>query len=202
MIRKLATPFAAFVLAASPVLAADTYVIDKSHSEAVFQIRHLVSRVSGRFNDFTGSIKADAAKPEDSSVEFSIKAATINTDNENRDKDLRSPNFFDVEKFPELTFKSTSIKATGKDKYDVTGTLTIHGVSKQVTLPVSFLGFVKDPWGGERAGFETSTTINRKDFGITWNKVLDAGGTVLGDEVKVSVNLETIKKKEGAAATK
>jgi polyisoprenoid-binding protein YceI len=202
MIRKLATALAATVFAASPALALDTYAIDKAHSEATFQVRHLVSRVSGRFNDFAGAIKADPAKPEDSSVEFTIKAASINTDNENRDKDLRSANFFDVEKFPELTFKSTSIKSTGKDKYDVTGSLTIHGVSKQVTLPVSFLGFVKDPWGGERAGFETSITLNRKDFGITWNKTLDAGGTILGDEVKVSINLETVKKKEAAPAAK
>jgi polyisoprenoid-binding protein YceI len=196
MIRKLATALASFLLAASPALAADTYVIDKGHSEAVFQIRHLVSRVSGRFKDFGGTIHADPAKPEASSVELTIKSASIDTSNEDRDKDLRSPNFFDVEKNPDITFKSTSIKATGKDRYDVTGVLTIHGVSKQVTLPVSFLGFAKDPWGNERAGFEMSTTLNRKDFGIVWNKVLDSGGTLLGDEVKITINLETIKQKE------
>jgi polyisoprenoid-binding protein YceI len=201
MIRKLPT-VAAFVLAATPVLAADTYMIDKGHSEAVFQVRHLVNKVSGRFRDFSGTIHADTAKPELSSVEFTIKTASIDTANEARDKDLRSPNFFDVEKLPEITFKSSKIVATGKDRYNVSGTLTIHGVSKEVVLPVTFLGFVKDPWGNERAGFETSITLNRKDFGIVWNKVLDNGGTLLGDEVNVSINLETIKQKEPTPVAK
>ena len=198
MIRKLSLAAAAAVLAASPVLA-DTYVIDKSHSEAGFQIRHLMSKVRGRFNDYAGTISVDPAKPESASVEFTIKSASIDTSNENRDKDLRSANFFDVEKFPELTFKSSKVKATGKDKYDVTGTLTIHGVAKEVTLPVQFLGFAKDPWGNDRAGFSIDTTINRKDYGIVWNKALDNGGALLGDEVWVSINLETTKKKETAA---
>jgi polyisoprenoid-binding protein YceI len=200
MIRKLPT-LAAFVLAATPALAGDTYTIDKSHSEAVFQVRHLVNKVSGRFRDFSGTVHADA-KPELSSVEFTIKTASIDTANEARDKDLRSPNFFDVEKLPEITFKSSKIVATGKDRYNVSGTLTIHGVSKEVVLPVTFLGFVKDPWGNERAGFETSITLNRKDFGIVWNKVLDNGGTLLGDEVNVSINLETIKQKEPTPVAK
>ena len=198
MIRKLSLTAAAAVLAASPVLA-DTYVIDKSHSEASFQVRHLMSKVRGNFNDYAGTITVDPAKPESASVEFTIKSASIDTSNENRDKDLRGPNFFDVEKFPELTFKSTKVKATGKDKYDVTGTLTIHGVAKEVTLPVQFLGFAKDPWGNDRAGFSIDTTINRKDYGIVWNKALDNGGALLGDEVWVSINLETTKKKETAA---
>jgi polyisoprenoid-binding protein YceI len=201
MIRKLPT-LAAFVLAATPVLAADTYNVDKGHSEAVFQVRHLVNKVSGRFRDFSGTIHADHAKPELSSVEFTIKTASIDTANDARDKDLRSANFFDVEKLPEITFKSSKIVATGKDHYNVSGTLTIHGVSKDVVLPVAFLGFVKDPWGNDRAGFETSTTLNRKDYGIVWNKVLDTGGTLLGDDVNVSINLETVKQKEGAPAAK
>jgi polyisoprenoid-binding protein YceI len=197
MIRKLSLTAAAAVLAASPVLA-DTYVIDKSHSDASFQVRHMMSRVRGQFNDYAGSITVDPAKPESASVEFTLKAASIDTANDNRDKDLRSANFFDVEKFPEITFKSTKVKATGKDKYDVTGTLTIHGVAKEVTLPVQFLGFGKDPWGNEKAGFAIDTTLNRKDFGIVWNKTLDSGGVLLGDEVWVSINLETSKKKETA----
>jgi polyisoprenoid-binding protein YceI len=197
MIRKLSLTAAAAVLAASPVLA-DTYVIDKSHSDASFQVRHMMSRVRGQFNDYAGSITVDPAKPESASVEFTLKAASIDTANDNRDKDLRSANFFDVEKFPEITFKSTKVKATGKDKYDVTGTLTIHGVAKEVTLPVQFLGFGKDPWGNEKAGFAIDTTLNRKDFGIVWNKTLDSGGVLLGDEVWVSINLETAKKKETA----
>ena len=193
--------FAAVVLLAvsvSPALAADVYTVDKVHSETGFQIRHMMSKVRGRFGDFSGTIKAEPGKPEASSVEFTIKATSINTDNENRDKDLRSANFFDVAKYPDITFKSAKIAAKGQDKYDVTGTLSMHGVSKEITLPVSFLGFGKDPWGGERAGFETSITLNRKDFGLTWNKALEAGGLLLGEEVYVSINLET--KKEAAAA--
>jgi polyisoprenoid-binding protein YceI len=198
MIRKLSLTAAAAVLAASPVLA-DTYVIDKSHSEAGFQIRHLMSKVRGHFNDYAGTISVDPAKPESASVEFTIKAATIDTANEGRDKDLRTAKFFDVEKFPDITFKSSKVKGSGKDKYDVTGTLTIRGVAKEVTLPVQFLGFAKDPWGNDRAGFSIDTTINRKDFGIVWNQALDNGGALLGDEVWVSINLETTKKKEAAA---
>ena len=197
MIRKLSLTAAAAVLAAAPVLA-DTYVIDKSHSDASFQVRHMMSRVRGQFNDYAGSITVDPAKPESASVEFTLKAASIDTANDSRDKDLRSANFFDVEKFSDITFKSTKVKAAGKDKYDVTGTLTIHGVAKEVTLPVQFLGFGKDPWGNEKAGFAIDTTLNRKDFGIVWNKTLDSGGVLLGDEVWVSINLETAKKKETA----
>ena len=200
MLRKLSLTTAAALLAASSLSAADTWTVDKGHSDASFTIRHMMSRVRGQFTDFSGAIVADAAKPEAASVEFALKAASINTASEGRDKDLRSPNFFDVEKFPEITFKSSKVKSTGKDKYDVTGTLAMHGVSKEVTIPVQFLGFGKDPWGNEKAGFSIDFTLNRKDFGITYNKVLDTGGALLGDEVAVSINLETAKKKEPAPA--
>jgi len=202
MTRKLTTLLAvslAVATLASPLLAADTWVSDKTHSEATFSIRHLVSKLSGRFNDFTTNISVDPAKPEASSVEFAIKAGSIDTQNPDRDKDLRSPSFFDVEKFPEITFKSTKISSTAKDKYDVTGNLTMHGVTKEVTLPVSFLGFAKDPWGNEKAGFEVTTTLNRKDYGLLWNKNLDNGGYLLGDDVAVSINLEAVKKKATAS---
>jgi polyisoprenoid-binding protein YceI len=183
----------AAVLAASPALGADTFVIDKGHSEVGFQIRHMMSKVRGRFTDFDGKIVADRAKPEASSVELTIQATSIDTANANRDKDLRGADFFDVEKYPTITFKSTSIKAKGKDAYDVTGTLTMRGVSKEITLPVTFLGIMKNMRGQDAAGFEAAVTLNRKDFGITWNKALDAGGVLLGDEVYVSINLETRK---------
>src|SRR5437588_284781 len=169
----------------------------RRHSEADFQVRHLVSRVSGKFDNFSGTISVDRANPTASSVEFNIKSASINTGVENRDKDLRGANFFEVEKFPEITFKSTSIKASGKkDVYDVTGTFTMHGVTKTVTLPVEFLGFIKDPLGGERAGFPTPITPNRKDYGINWNKMLDNGGTLLSDDVDITVNIEAAKSKK------
>ena len=200
MIRKLSLTAAAAFLAASPVLAADTWVIDKTHSEASFQIRHLMSKVRGRFNDYAGTVTVDPAKPESAVVEFTLKSASIDTDNEGRDKDLRGENFFDVAKFPEISFKSSKVKATAKDKYDVSGTLTMHGVAKEVTLPVQFLGFGKDPWGNEKAGFSIDTTLNRKDYGLIWNKTLDSGRALLGDDVAVSINLETAKKKEAPPA--
>lgn len=197
MNRKLFTAIVLTALAALP-LRADTFTIDPAHSEVTFQIRHLVSQVRGRFNDFTGTIQMDPKNLPASSVEFQIKAASIDTNQADRDKHLRSADFFDVEKFPEITFKSKSIKPAGKDTYNVTGTLTMHGVSKEVTLPVTYLGQAN--MRGVRAGFATSTTLDRKDYGIVWNRALDNGGGILGDDVKVEINLETVKKDEAKPA--
>lgn len=191
--RSLLATLVAAALAATTAGAAETFTFDKVHSDVGFQIRHFVSKVRGRFTDYDGTIVVDKAKPEASSVELTIKATSIDTDNENRDKDLRGPNYFDVEKFPEITFKSSKVTPKGGDKYDVTGTLTMHGVSKEITLPVSYLGTV-DSGRGVKAGFETAITLNRKDFGIVFNRVLDAGGTMLGDDVLVSINVEANKK--------
>ena len=201
MNRKL---FAAVVLStlATLPLHADTWTVDPSHSEVSFQIRHMVSQVRGSFNDFTGTVNMDPKNPANSSVEFHIKAASIDTNNADRDKHLRTADFFDVEKYPEITFKSDSVKAAGKNKYNVTGTLTMHGVSKKVTLPVTFLGEAKDPWGNTRAGFETDTKLDRKAYGIVWNKAIDNGGVLLGDDVNVSINLETVKAAPAAAKGK
>ncbi|SRR5712691_4457255 len=197
--KSILTTVVAVLLAVS-AFAADSFVVDKMHSEADFQVRHLVSRVSGRFDEFSGKISVDRAKPSESSVEFTIKTASINTGVVDRDNDLRSAHFFEVDKYPEITFKSTRIQPSGKkDVYDVTGTFTMHGVTKTITLPVEFLGFIKDPWGGERAGFTTHLVVNRKDYGINWNKALDAGGTLLSDDVDITVNIEAAK---SAAAVK
>lgn len=190
---------AALALAASPVFAVDVYNVDKSHSNAQFTIRHLMSKVTGKFNDVEGIVQIDRAKPEASSVEFKIKTASINTGEAKRDEHLRSPDFFDAAQFPEITFKSSKVKATGKDTYQVTGTLTMRGVSKEATLPVTVLGEMKDPWGNDRAGFEVLTSLNRKDYNIIWNKTLDAGGYMLGDDVAVAITLEAVKKKDAAA---
>lgn len=184
-------------LAASPV-SADSLVIDPMHSEVSFQIRHFVTNVRGRFTDFTGTIVADKDKPEAAQIEFTAKAASIDTAQDNRDKHLRSADFFDAEKFPEITFKSTKVKATGKDTYDVAGNLTMRGVTKPVTLRVKNLGSAGSG-ADAKFGFEGTTTLNRKDFGILWNKALDAGGYVLGDEVTVSLNIEATHKKEASA---
>lgn len=193
MNRKLFAAAALSFLAALPIQA-EIFAIDPGHSEVGFQVRHLVSQTRGRFNEFAGTVNLDPKNLANSSVDFTIKAASIDTNVPDRDKHLRAPDFFDVEKYPEITFKSKSIKAAGKDTYNVTGTLTMHGVSKDITLPVTYLGQAKDPWGNVRAGFEATTTLNRKDFGIVWNKAVDNGGVLLGDDVKININLETVKK--------
>jgi polyisoprenoid-binding protein YceI len=197
MIRKTAVALVLGTLASAPAWAAESYSIDKGHSEAGFQIRHLVSKVHGRFKDFEGVIQVDREKPEASTVSFSVKTASIDTDNADRDKDLRSPNFFETDKFPQMTFQSSKIVAKDKDHFDVTGTLSLHGVSKEVTVAVAVGGFAKDPWGGERAGFDVSTTLNRKDFGLLWNKTLDSGGLLVGDDVQVQIAIEAVKKAPG-----
>jgi len=171
--------------------ATRTYKIDKSHSEAIFQVRHLVTKVRGRFTDFEGAIEYNDAAPEASTVNFSAKTASIDTAEADRDKHLRSADFFDVEKYPELTFRSKKISKRG-DGYDVTGDLTIHGVTKEVTLPVAHMGKAKDPWGGDRLGFEVETTLNRKDYGLAFNIALETGGFLVGDEVKVSIDIQAV----------
>jgi polyisoprenoid-binding protein YceI len=201
MFRKLLSAAVLVAAVALPVRAADTYNVDPHHSEVSFQVRHLLTQVRGKFDDFVGTIDLDPAKMESSSVTFKVKTPSIDTGVADRDKHLRSPDFFDVEKFPEISFTSTSIKATGKDQFAVTGTFTMHGVSKEITLPVSFAGTIKDPWGNQRAGFSTETTLNRKDYGIVWNKALDNGGLMLGDDVKVTINVEAAKAKPPAAKT-
>ncbi len=169
-----------------------TFSIDKAHSEAVFQVRHLVTKVRGRFTDFEGTIAMSPDDPAQSSVDVAIKAASIDTSQPDRDTHLRSADFFDVERFPMLTFKSTRVEKAGGDSYAVTGDLTIHGVTKSVVLPTTFLGMAKDPWGNERAGFEAEVTINRKDFGLNWNAALETGGFLVGDEVKISLSVQAI----------
>jgi polyisoprenoid-binding protein YceI len=196
VLTLFATPlFAQQAAAPAPASTLEAWTIDKAHSMASFKVRHLVANVTGSFRDFDANINIDRAKPANSSVEFTIQAKSIDTGNTNRDEHLRSPDFFDVEKFPTITFKSTSVKANSANDFAVTGDLTMHGVTKSITIPVSFLGFGKDGRGNEKAGFEIETTLNRKDYGIVWNRNVDEGGLLLGDDVKVSINLETNKKK-------
>ncbi|HEY5611891.1 MAG TPA: YceI family protein [Thermoanaerobaculia bacterium] len=186
---------ASLILALASPAPAETWTVDKAHSDVGFKVRHLVSNTTGTFRDFDGVFELDREKPTASRVAFTIKTSSIDTAVPDRDKHLRSEDFFDAEKHPEITFRSTKIRPTGKSSYVVEGLLTMRGVTKAVSLPVSFLGFIKDPWGNEKAGFETSVRINRKDFGIVWNKALDAGGALLADEVNVTINLELATKK-------
>ena len=169
-----------------------TFKIDKSHSEAVFQVRHLITKVRGRFSDFEGVITFSEAAPEQSAVTFTITAASIDTNEKDRDTHLRSADFFDVEHHPTITFASSSVKKNGANGLTVAGTLTMRGTAKAITLPVTFLGMAKDPWGNQRAGFEAEITLNRKDFGLNWNAALEAGGFLVGDEVKVTLSMQAV----------
>jgi polyisoprenoid-binding protein YceI len=169
-----------------------TYKIDKSHSEAIFQVRHLVTKVRGRFTDFEGAIEFNEANPEQSSVHFTINTTSIDTAEPDRDKHLRSADFFDIEQHPRITFVSKRIAKRGTETYDVTGDLTIRDVTKEIVLPVAHLGKAKDPWGNERLGFEAETTLNRKDYGLTWNAALETGGFLVGDEVKISLQIQAV----------
>jgi polyisoprenoid-binding protein YceI len=172
--------------------ATRTYKIDKSHSEAIFQVRHLLTKVRGRFTDFEGAIEFNEANPEQSSVHFTVNAKSVDTAEPDRDTHLRSADFFDVENHQQLTFVSKAIVKRGNETYDVTGDLTIRGVTKEIVLPVAHLGKAKDPWGNDRLGFEAETTINRKDFGLAFNVALETGGFLVGDEVKVSLQVQAV----------
>lgn len=199
VLSVLAAAFAASTAVAEPAVgpaaATGAWVIDKAHSEVGFQVRHLMAKSRGFFGDFDGAVKIDAARPEASSVAFVVKVASVNTNEPKRDEHLRSADFFDAARFPEIRFVSTSVRPAGENRYAVTGDLTLHGVTKQVTLPITFLGIQKDPWGNEKAGFETAVTLNRKDFGVNWNKALDQGGYILGEDVSVTIALEAARAK-------
>jgi len=168
---------------------------DPAHSSAEFAVRHMmVSTVKGTFKALSGNILFDEGSPVNSQVEADIDAASLDTGVADRDTHLRSADFFDVVKFPKLAFRSTGIEADGVDSGKMHGELTIHGVTRPVILDVSYLGEVKDPWGNRRRGYAAETSLNRKDFGMTWNMVLDAGGVLVGDKVKVTLNIEAIEK--------
>ena len=176
----------------STLTSVRTFAVDKSHSEASFAVRHLIAKVRGRFRDFAGAIDFDEAQPDRSSVSFTIQAASIDTNEPDRDRHLRSADFFDVERTPTISFKSSRVAVAGPDAFDVTGTLTMHGVAREIVLPVIFLGIATDPAGNERVGFEIALTLNRKEFGLNWNAALEVGGFLVGDEVQVSLSVQAI----------
>jgi len=178
----------------TPVQTRTTWAIDPAHSSIEFAVKHMMfTTVKGRFSGVTGTITIDEANLANSSVAVEIDVATVDTREEKRDAHLRSPDFFDVERFPKITFKSTRVEPEGKDNARVTGDLTIHGVTRQVTLEATRTGQGKNPWGMEVAGFEASTKINRKDFGMQFNVPLEGGGFLVGDEVKITIDIEASK---------
>lgn len=178
------------VAAAEPV----SFKVDKGHSEVGFSVRHFFSKVHGRFNGFAGTIVFDAQTPANISVDASADAATIWTDNERRDGHLKGADFFDVEKFPTIAFKSTKVDTVGGGRYKITGNFTMHGVTKPVTFDAEFLGAGAVGAGGQswgtKAGFTATTVVNRKDFGVSWNKTLDNGSLMLADDVTITLNVE------------
>jgi polyisoprenoid-binding protein YceI len=176
-------------------LAADTYTIDKAHSSVLFVVKHMViSKVKGEFNEYTGVIQYDEADVAKSSVEVTIKTASIGTRDEKRDGHLRSPDFFDAEKYPEITFKSKRIEKS-EDGFVAVGDLTMRGVTKEIKIPFEITGFVTDPWGNTRMGVSAELKIDRQDYGISWSQKLDAGGLVVSDTVEIELEIEAVKAK-------
>jgi polyisoprenoid-binding protein YceI len=178
-----------------------TWNIDTAHSAIHFSVRHMVvSRTRGRFTKWSGQIEFDPARPLEASVKIDIDPASVDTAEEQRDAHLRSADFFDVEKYPQATFRSTKVEERGEGRYLVTGDLTVHGITRSVVLDAVFEGSAKDPWGGERAGFSAGTTLDRNAFGLGWNKLLEAGGVLVGDKVELQLEVEAVKQAAVKAA--
>ncbi len=178
--------------ATSTVISAQTnWGVDASHSNVRFSVSHLViSEAEGNFKTFDGKVTSTGNDFNDAKVEFSIDVNSINTDNEGRDKHLKGDDFFNAEKYPKMTFKSTSFKKVDGKKYILTGDLTIRDVTKSVTFDVNHMGVTKDPWGNTKAGFKATSSINRKDYKLLWSVATETGGLVVGDEVAITINLE------------
>ena len=194
--RGISATALAAVLSLPAAAATSTWQIDPNHSAAQFAVRHLaISTVRGAFTKVSGTIQFDDKDVAKSSVDVTIDAASVDTRVEGRDKDLRSDHFFEVEKYPTLTFKSTKVEQVEVGKLKVTGDLTIHGVTKQVVLDVEGpTAAVKDPWGNQRAAASATTKINRQDFGVKWNAKMDNGGWVVGDDVAITIDVEMVQK--------
>jgi polyisoprenoid-binding protein YceI len=170
------------------------YEFDVAHTRIGFVARHaMVTSVRGAFTEFDGSAHADVAEPAKSGARLTIKVASIDTGNEQRDAHLRSADFFDVDKYPEITFVSTGVEQVDPEQYRLTGELTVKDVTKPVTVELTYNGSAKDPFGNLRAGFEGSTTVNRKDWGLTWNATLETGGFLVSDKIKLEFDVSAVK---------
>jgi polyisoprenoid-binding protein YceI len=171
-----------------------TWQIDAAHTNVEFSVRHMmIATVKGRFSDVYGSIIADPDDPASGSVDVTINTASLDTGNDMRDKHLRSGDFFDAERFPNIRFTSTSITTAGNGRFRVTGDLTIRDVTRAVTLDAEFYGVHPDPYGGARAGVHVSAEIDRTEFGLTWNQAIEGGGVVVGPKVKIALDIEAVR---------
>jgi polyisoprenoid-binding protein YceI len=171
-----------------------TYVLDPAHTRVGFVARHaMVTKVRGQFNEFEGSASIDGADFAKSGVQLTIQAASIDTHNEQRDGHLRSNDFLSMDEYPQITFASTAVRETGPTSFEVTGDLTIKGVSNQITIPFEFEGAATDPFGNQRIGFEGSVVINRKDYGVTWNATLETGGVLVSEKITLEFEVSAIK---------
>lgn len=171
-----------------------TWEIDPTHTTIGFSVRHaMIAKVRGRFTDFGGTFTLDGADPANSSAELTVQMTSVDTQNDDRDNHLRSAEFFDVETFPTMTFISTGVAAKGSD-FVVTGDLTVHGVTKSVPVEFELVGISQDPWGNTRIGFEGEAEINRRDFGLEWNVALDTGGVLVSENIKITLDVEAVKK--------
>ena len=172
-----------------------SWEIDATHSQATFSVKHMmISTVRGHFEVLSGKLHIDEEHPDNSWVEAEVDAASINTRDAKRDAHLRSPDFFDVEKYPKITFESIKVTPTGNNEYRVTGNLTMHGVTKEETFHADYSGQVKDLYGLQRAAFSVKGKINRKDFGLNWNVGLEAGGVLVGEDVNIEIDLAAVQK--------
>jgi polyisoprenoid-binding protein YceI len=181
-------------------MALEKWQLDTVHSSIRFSIRHLViSKVHGRFGKWSGTVELDDEAPSSAFVQARIEAASIDTNEPDRDKHLRSADFFDAERFPEITFTGQRVERLGSDRYRLTGVLTMHGVTHEVVLEAEETGRVKDPWGNDRIGFTAKGSLDRKDYGLTFNQALDAGGMLLGDKVEITIEVEALKAVQAAA---
>jgi polyisoprenoid-binding protein YceI len=193
--RFTVTASLAAVLSLSSSAASSTWKVDPLHSAAQFSVRHMtISTVRGQFKNVTGTVTLDDSDVTKSNVDVTIDTTTVDTGEAKRDGHLKSPDFFDVAKYPTITFKSRKIEQAGAGKLKVTGDLTIHGVTKEVVLDVEGpTAPVKDPWGSQRAAVTATTKINRLEFGVKWNATMDNGGVVVGDEVPITIDVEMTK---------
>lgn len=175
-------------------MAKTKWAVDPAHSSVDFSIKHMmIANVKGSFNSFDAEITADPTDLTTADITFNIALSSVDTRNEDRDNHLRSADFFDVENHPQMTFTSTGIVSKGDDEYDVTGNLTIHGVTKTETFAVTYEGSGKDPWGNEKVGFTAAGAIKRSDYGLTWNSALETGGVLVGDKVKIDLQIQAAK---------